>query len=101
MLNSVGLGLGPKLPIAKELPLDANAADPWVSFIILNTLLFYPQLNFSKWFSVLVITLVFIECSLYIRSCIKRFLWITSLSKGIRIQLVSRFKCKETEVHRV
>ena len=39
-LYSVGLGLGPKLRIAKELPPDANAADPWVSFIILNTLLF-------------------------------------------------------------
>ena len=32
--------MGPKLPIAKELPLDANAADPPVSFIILNTSLF-------------------------------------------------------------
>lgn len=32
--------MGPKLRIAKELPPDANAADPWVSFIILNTLLF-------------------------------------------------------------
>lgn len=32
--------MGPKLRIAKELPFDANAADPGVSFIILNTLLF-------------------------------------------------------------
>ena len=40
LLNSVGLGLGSKLRIAKELPFDADAADPGVSFIILNTLLF-------------------------------------------------------------